>query len=56
MGRQIYADGISGIDLGELLKNPVYTGGATTGGGAQAEGSAASDSPEASDGVTITIR
>ena len=44
------------IDLGELLKNPVYTGGATTGGGAQAEGSAASDSPEASDGVTITIR
>lgn len=44
------------IDLGELLKNPVYTGGATTGGGAQAEGSAEPDSPEASDGVTITIR
>lgn len=44
------------IDLGELLKNPVYTGGATTGGGAQAEGSAEPDSPKASDGVTITIR
>ena len=39
------------IALGELLKNPVYTG-----GGAQADGSAASDSPEASNGVTITIR
>ena len=44
------------IDLGELLKNPVYTGGATTGGGAQADSSAASDSPEVANGVTITIR
>lgn len=43
------------IELGELLKNPVYTGGATTGGGTQASDSA-SDSSQASDGVTITIR
>ena len=43
------------VELGELLKNPVYTGGATTGGGTQASDSA-SDSSQASDGVTITIR
>ena len=43
------------IALGELLKNPVYTGGATTGGGTQA-GDGTSDGAEAADGVTITIR
>ena len=40
------------IELGELLKHPVYTGGATTGGGTQAD----DDDAGASDGVTITIR
>ena len=40
------------VELGELLKNPVYTGGSTTGGGTQAD----DDDAGASDGVTITIR